>query len=150
MRSDHIATASTVIEAPAGAVWKALVTPTDIKQYMFGTTVDSQWKVGSAITWSGEWKGKPYQDKGKILTIVPQQTLSYSHFSPLSGQPDRPENYHTVTISLVALDAQTRVTLTQDGNATADEQKHAEENWSTMLKGLKEHVEKARPRAGSK
>src|SRR5512142_1008907 len=91
-----IARASIRISAPSDKVWDALVNPQAIHQYMFGTTVVSDWREGSPITWQGEWQGKPYQDKGVILQLIPGKKIRYSHFSPLSGQPDRPENYHTV------------------------------------------------------
>ena len=96
----EIATASIEIDSSADKVWHALTTPAEIKEYMFGSTVESEWKVGSPITFSGEFKGKPYEDKGEILEIEPSKRLSYSHFSPLAGKPDVPENYHTVSIDL--------------------------------------------------
>jgi uncharacterized protein YndB with AHSA1/START domain len=104
------------IAAPAARVWDALVNPQLIKQYMFGTTVVSDWQQGSPITWKGEWKGKPYEDKGKILKVEPRRLLQYSHYSPLSGLPETPENHHTVTIELSAEGTQTRVSLSQDNN----------------------------------
>ncbi len=61
---------------------------------MFGTDVVSDWKQGSTIVWKGEYKGKKYEDKGVIFKLEQNQTLQYSHFSPLSGKPDVPENYH--------------------------------------------------------
>ena len=64
-----VAHASTTIDAPVLMVWKALVTSETIKQYMVGTTVVSDWIVGSPITWSGEWQGKAYEDKGVILRL---------------------------------------------------------------------------------
>lgn len=141
MADDFVAEASTTIHASADKVWDALVNPEKIKEYMFGSTVVSDWKEGSAITWKGEWKGKAYEDKGKILRFDPPRTLQYSHFSPLTGQPDVPENYHTVTIDLAPSGDETTVTLTQDGNATAEAQEHSKKNWSTMLDGLKKVVE---------
>jgi hypothetical protein len=33
--------------------------------------------------------------------------------------------------------------LTQDNNATEEARKHSEQNWSTMLEALKQHVEGA-------
>jgi hypothetical protein len=65
----------------------------------------------------------------------------YTHYSPLSGEPDRPESYHTVAIDLTAGDGRTTVKLTQDNNKDEEARKHSEENWETMLKGLKELVE---------
>ena len=114
MDKNNIAKASISINASNEKVWKALVDPKAIKQYMFGTNVVSDWQEGSSIVWKGEWQGKSYEDKGKILQIKPGRTIQYSHFSPLAGQPDRPENYHTVTIDLSGNGNQTDVTLTQD------------------------------------
>ena len=141
MTQDLIAKASITIDAPKVKVWSALVTPAAIKQYMFGADVRSDWKEGSPITWSGAWQGKPYQDKGVIKRVEPGRVLQYSHFSPLAGLPDKPENYHTVTIELADAGNQTRVTLTQDHNSTPEAKAHSEKNWKTMLEGLKRFVE---------
>src|SRR5438105_13906870 len=78
-----VAKASVVIDAPAAAVWVALVDSSALKEYMFGSTVISDWKKGSKIVFKGEWQGKPYEDKGVILQLEPGKRLQYSHFSPL-------------------------------------------------------------------
>ena len=139
--SNFIARSSITIAATAEKVWAALVTPATIKRYMFGTTVTSDWKEGSPITWKGEWKGKAYEDKGVIRQFRPGRALQYTHFSPLGGLPDKPENYHTVTIQLSPEGDQTRVSLTQDNNPTEEERSHSEKNWGMMLEGLKKVVE---------
>jgi len=138
---DHVAKVSTTIDAPVARVWDALVNPAQIKQYMFGTQVSSTWKEGSPIVWKGEWKGKSYEDKGVILALRPERMLRYSHFSPLSGRPDRPENYHTVTIELSGSGGRTTVSLSQDHNPTPEAREHSEKNWSAMLAGLKKLLE---------
>lgn len=142
MPKDIIAKASVDIAAPAARVWDALVNPQLIKQYMFGTTVVSSWQPGSPITWKGEFKGKSYEDKGTILKVEPRRLLQYSHFSALSGLPDRPENHHTVTIELSESGPQTRVSLAQDNNATDEAREHSQKNWKAMLDGLKKLLEK--------
>jgi uncharacterized protein YndB with AHSA1/START domain len=136
-----IARSSIIIDAPAEKIWKALVTPATIKQYMFGTSVTSDWKEGSPITWKGEWQGRPYEDKGVIRQFQPGRALQYTHFSPMLGLPDKPENYHTVTIQLSPEENKTRVSLTQDNNRTEEERAHSEKNWTMMLEGLKKVVE---------
>jgi uncharacterized protein YndB with AHSA1/START domain len=141
MDKNLIATASVTVHAPKAKVWAALVDPEAIKQYMFGANVVTDWKAGSPIRWQGEWQGKAYEDKGEILKIDQGRLLQYSHFSPLSGQPDAPENYHTVTIELAGEGAQTTVTLTQDNNKTAEDRKHSEKNWQGMLISLKKFLE---------
>jgi uncharacterized protein YndB with AHSA1/START domain len=139
--SNLIARSSIVIAAPAEKVWQALVTPSVIKQYMFGTTVVSDWKEGSPIVWKGEWQGKKYEDKGVIRQLTPGRALQYTHFSPLAGLPDQPENYHTVTIQLSAEGNGTRVSLTQDKNSTEEMREHSQKNWDMMLQGLKKLLE---------
>jgi uncharacterized protein YndB with AHSA1/START domain len=139
--SDRIAKASATIDAPAAKVWDALVTPASIKEYMFGTNVSSDWEEGSAITWKGEWQGKAYEDKGVIRKIDAPRVLQYTHFSPLAGLPDAPENYHTVTVELSDRGGATEVVLSQDNNTTEEEQEHSEKNWGMMLDGLKKFAE---------
>jgi uncharacterized protein YndB with AHSA1/START domain len=141
MSKNLIAKTSINIDASNEKVWDALVDPIAIKQYMFGTNVVSNWLEGSSIIWKGEWQGKPYEDKGVILQFKPERTIQYSHFSPLSGLPDKPENYHTVTIELSTSGNQTHVSLSQDNNATDEERFHSENNWGMMLASLKKFVE---------
>ena len=141
MDKNLIAQTSIEINAPIGEVWNALVNPEAIHQYMFGTQVVSDWHKGSPILWKGEWQGKPYEDKGVILRFEPGHAIQYSHFSPLAGLPDRPENYHTVTVELSTKGNQTRVELAQDNNANEDERVHSEQNWGLMLAALKKFVE---------
>ncbi len=136
-----ISKASIIIHAPEAKVWEALVDPKAIRQYMFGTTVFSEWRKGSPIVWKGEWQGKAYEDKGMILALEPGRRLCYSHYSPLSGLPDRPESYHTVTVDLSAQGEQTQVALEQDHNASEEERAHSEKNWEMMLAALKKYVE---------
>ena len=140
-RTDHVARVSTTIAAPADRVWDALTNAEKIKQYMFGATVTSDWKVGSPITWKGEMKGKPFEDKGRVRRVERGKLLEYTHFSPLAGEPDIPENYHTVTMKLSPDGNGTRVELDQTKNPTDDARKHSEENWNQMLAGLKKVVE---------
>ena len=141
MEKNLVAKASVVISAHVAKVWMALVDPEAIKQYMFGTTVVSDWHEGSPITWKGEWQGKSYEDKGVILQFKPERTMQYSHFSGLSGLSDKPENYHIVTIELSDENTQTRISLTQDKNATKGERAESEKNWGTMLAALKKLLE---------
>src|SRR6267378_1170851 len=132
-----IAKISIDIAAPASRVWDALVKPDLIRRYMFGAAVVSDFQEGSPITWTGEWKGKPYQDKGRILKVEPRRKLQYSHFSPLSGLPDTPENHHTVTLELTEARGQTRVALSQDNNATEEAREHSQQNWKGKAGGAK-------------
>ncbi len=143
MQRGFKAVTSVTINAPKAEVWDALTNPDKVEQYMHGTHVSSDWKVGSPVRWTGEWKGKPYEDKGEILEVKPNTLLRYTHWSPMGGSEDKPENYHTVTYELAGDDGKTNLTLTQDNNPTQEAaDKMAQENWAPVLKGLKETAEK--------
>ena len=144
MQRGLVSKVSITIDAPVEGVWDALVNPNVIKQYMFGTNVVSDWKEGSVIVWKGESQGKKYEDKGTILKLKPQRMISYSHFSPLSGLSDAPENYHTVTVELSPDKNGTLVTLAQDNNPDEEARRHSEQNWRMMLSSLKNLMEKVR------
>ena len=141
MKSTFIAQAHITIGVPIANVWDALVNPEMIKQYMFGTNAVSDWKEGSLIVWKGEWEGKPYEDKGVILQLKPERVLQYSHFSPLAGQADVPEHYHTVTMELSPKGTGTILLLSQDNNSTEEEREHSAKMWGMMLTGLKKVLE---------
>lgn len=138
-----IAKATIHVDAPRTRLWTALTDPRDIRAYMFGTEIVTEWKVGGPIVWKGTWQGKSYEDKGELLAFEPGRLLRYSHFSPLAGKPDTPENRHVVTVRLEDEAGGTRVTLEQDHNADEEALRHSEKNWKAMLEGLKRHVEGA-------
>ncbi|HSX16993.1 MAG TPA: SRPBCC family protein [Patescibacteria group bacterium] len=138
---NFISTSTIVINAPANKVWQTLTTPELAKQYLFGSDVTADWRVGGAITYAGMWEGKKFEDKGTILTLEPNKQLTTTHFSPLSGKEDKPENYHTVSYTLDEDAGKTTVTLTQDNNETQEEADHSTQNWNMALESLKKVVE---------
>ena len=140
--ASRVATARIEIEASPQEVWKALTEPALIGEYMFGTQVETDWKPGSRITWKGEYEGKQFEDRGEILDVEPEHRLAMTHFSPLSGRGDRPENYHTVVYELAEQGEGTLVSLSQDGNESEEAAEHSQSTWETVLAGLKETVER--------
>lgn len=141
------ASASVVIDAPRQRVWEALTDPELVSQYFMGAEVATDWQVGHPITFTGTWKDKPFQDKGEILSFEPQEEMSYSHWSPLSGAADVPDNYHVVRITLDDTDDGTRVTLEQSNlngeisDADLESRGDYEKNWQGTLEGLKKVAE---------
>jgi len=141
MGKKYIANVSIKINAPVSKVWNALTKPELIKQYMFGTEVTTDWRVGSPITYKGIWEGKAYEDKGKIVAVEQEKHLVSTYWSPLSGLPDVPESYQTVSYELATDGNGTSLTLTQDNNNTQEDARHAEQNWKMVLDGIKKLVE---------
>lgn len=135
----------TTISAPTAAVWKSLTNLTTFKKFFFGSDVATDWKVGSPITFRGEWKGKPYEDKGVVKTVDEGKRLAFTHWSPLSGMEDKPENYHIVAFDLKPAGRGTEVTLSQtnqndDEPLTDRNRAEYDKNWTMVLDGLKKAV----------
>ena len=141
MKESHVAKAATTIDAPMMKVWEALTNPEIIRQYLFGTEVTTDWQVGSPITYRGEWEGKTYEDKGEVLQVEPEKLLVSTFWSSLSGLPDIPENYKTVRYELAPEGNRTRLMVSQDNNASLEEADHSEQNWKTVLEGIKKILE---------
>ena len=140
--ANHVATAETEISASPAQVWAALTEPEQIKKYMFGSQVETDWQQGSRILWKGEYEGKAYEDKGEIVEIDPNRRLTVTHFSPLSGQEDVPDSYHTLVYELHEAGDTTRLSLSQDNNSSEDEAEKARGTWEMVLAGIKEVVER--------
>jgi uncharacterized protein YndB with AHSA1/START domain len=135
----------TTINAAPTAVWKALTSAEKLKTFFFGSDIVTDFKVGSPILFRGSWKGKPYEDKGVIQSFNVTKRLAFTHWSPLSGIPDRPENYHVVSFDLKSAGAGTEVVLTQmnlnvDEPLTEENRKEYTKNWDMVLAGLKKAV----------
>ena len=80
-----------------------------------------------------------------------------THFSPLSGDEDAPENYHTLTWTLEdaapaemvctpmltssVADGATVLTLSQDNNATPEAAEHSRGMWDSLVAKVKEIAE---------
>jgi uncharacterized protein YndB with AHSA1/START domain len=135
------ATAATQVDATPERVWAALTEPEQIAAYMGGSRVTTTWEVGAPITWEGEYDGRAYQDKGEVLAHDPPRRLSVTHYSPLMGQADEPENYHTLVYTLTSSGEGTLLELTQDGCDSEEQAAQFSANWQGMLNGLKAHVE---------
>jgi uncharacterized protein YndB with AHSA1/START domain len=134
----------TTIAADPKTVWKAMTTK---QSAMFpGTEVETDWEVGHPISFKGEWKGRPFKDKGEIQSFETEKELSFTHWSEMSGEADRPENYHVVRYVLEPMGENTKVTLSQfneGSKAEVDAKTRAEfkKNWQMMLDGLKKSAE---------
>jgi len=142
MKQPFVAKSSVTIHVGAAEVWDALTNPELIKQYLYGTEAISDWKEGSSITYKGVWQGKPYEDKGVIRKIEPKKLLVSTYWSALSGLPDSPENYSTVTYALDERDSETTLTVTTDNIDTKESADHTERNWKSVLGTLKILLEK--------
>jgi uncharacterized protein YndB with AHSA1/START domain len=149
MQGKKTVTNTITINAPAAAVWDALVNPAKTKVYMFGCETVSDWKVGSELLWRGNYEGKEMVFvKGKIISIEPEKQLVYTVFDPFASYPDIPANHLNVTYKLEQQGQHTLLTVTQDGfEGAAEGEKRYEdvynkgEGWNPILVQIKALVE---------
>jgi uncharacterized protein YndB with AHSA1/START domain len=132
---------STTIDAPAQEVWKAITTPAVIKQWFFGVDTETDWTPGGPIVHRGEWQGKPYVDKGEIVRFEPPTLLIHTHWSDLSGKPDRPEHYQEVSWQLAARDGATELTISERNLPSEDANALSEQSWTMILENLRALLE---------
>lgn len=137
----EIVAVSSLIHAPTDKVWQTLVTPALIKQWLYNTNAQSDWNVGSLITFRGEWNGKSYLDKGKIISIQPNTLLRHTFWSSNSGKADKPENYVTLTYTIEEKGEMSELVITQSGVRSEKELRHLEENWRKTIDGIKRVAE---------
>lgn len=133
---------SIAIAAPADKVWEALTSPEWVKQYFYGTELDTDWQVGSPIFFRGEWEGNAYEDKGTVLAFDPPRSLRYNYWSSWSAKPDVPENYNNIEYMVQDQDGMSIVTITQDGFEDEEKRDHSEKNWQMIIGAMKELLEK--------
>jgi uncharacterized protein YndB with AHSA1/START domain len=144
--TETTAQVSRIVHAPVDEVWRVLTDARQLGTLFMGSTVQTNFHVGSPITFQGEFKGKRYEDKGEILKVDECRRLSFSHYSGMSGAPDEPEHYHVVTFDLRPDREGSQVVLTQSnltgGVREADIRHKAdyEKTWAMVLEGLDKAV----------
>jgi uncharacterized protein YndB with AHSA1/START domain len=134
---------SVTIHAPRERVWAAVTEPAIIKQYFFGTDLDTDWKVGSPLFFRGEWQGKRYEDRGTVLSYEPMNALAYNYWSAFSGMEDKPELRQVVRYDLEETADGVRVTVHQSNVATPAIADHSAGNWRGVMQGMKKLLEGA-------
>jgi uncharacterized protein YndB with AHSA1/START domain len=132
---------SIFINASPDKVWDAIVSPEKVKQYLFGTDMSADWRVGGKITYRGLWEGKEYEDGGTILEIEPGKILKSTYWSSMSGTENTPENQMIVTYKLEEKNGGTELTVIQDNNKTEEGKEHSGSNWQMVLESMKKMVE---------
>ncbi len=129
------------IKAPIEKIWAALTKPEIVKQYMFDTELATSWQVGESITFSGNYNGQDYLDKGKVTKFEPEKELEYTYLSSFSGLEDKEDNYSLVSYKLKEEEGETTLSLCQQGFANEEAQKHSEAGWQGVLESIKKLVE---------
>lgn len=133
--------ASVEINVSSDKVWQAITDPAMVKEWFFGTTVESDWKAGSPIIFRGEWNGQPYEDKGVIQKIETNKLLEYTHLSSRTDQADASENYEIVQFALSEDEGKTTLTIHEDNLPSTEARDKSLGLWKMVLEKLKKVVE---------
>lgn len=149
MSNPLIVTNTITIQAPAFRVWDVLTNPEQTQKYMFGCRTISDWQKGSSLLWSAVHEGKDTVFvKGTIKDIQANKLLVYTTIDPFSTIDDVPENYLTVTYTLMEKDGNTTFTVAQgDYSKVAEGEKRYQdaynngEGWNPILVQIKQIAE---------
>lgn len=135
-----------LVDAAPAAVWKVLVDPGLVRQYM-GATPTGQFAVGETIQWFARVdNGGMLVAKGVVMSAQPGERLRYTTYAVSSKLPDEPASYTTVDVHLIPLeDGRTRVDLWQGDFAGLPHDvrlaREAGRVWVEQLVGLKRLAE---------
>jgi putative Holliday junction resolvase len=132
---------SVTLAAPPDRVWRAITDPAQIRDWFFGVDTIADWKVGGRLVHRGQMNGEAYEDKGEILALDPGRSFTHSHWSPLSGRPDEPENYERVTYTLRPAGGDTELTISEENLPGPRAKATSEKAWAGALAALKKLVE---------
>jgi uncharacterized protein YndB with AHSA1/START domain len=132
-----------LISAPTYAVWDTLTLPPFIQQWTYDAPIEIQtnWKVGSTITISGDLHEIPFSNSGTILAFDPDTKLSYSFLSSLSNLPDTDESHCILEFNLTHKDNQTILDLTISNFPDEVIRKHLELYWIPTLELIRQQTE---------
>ena len=148
-------TESIRIAAEQRHVWDAIIDP-KAGEIWRNAHFNTDWQIGAPIEIEAEIGAKRYRDKGRVLHVEPRLRLAYSYWSQVSGLPDIPQSYATITMTLAADCGEGLLTVTQqvppspirrgDGweIGTDSGAKHVAFYWRMALPRLKQAVEQGR------
>ncbi len=131
--AEHDVTVRETVEASPDRVWTTLTDPAATTAWM-GAAAESAWQPGAPITWTGEWQGKEFTDRGEVIEADEPRSLVHTH-----GSGDGPA--HRLHWTLRPEGERTELTLVQSGAESEEQAAEFERNWSMMLGRLKEAAE---------
>lgn len=123
-----------IVKAPASEVWDTLTNPDKTVKFMFNCRVESDWKTGSSISWSGNYQGYESGERGNIMECIPNKKLKYTSFDPGFGLEDTAKNYLHITYELTEVNNTTILTtIIENYNGDAKRIKHIAAGWDTVV-----------------
>ena len=138
----HVTKSTIYIQAAPESFCACLTDPARVRQWQFGSVLDTDWSVGSPIRFTAEWEGQKFEQWGSVLAVHPPAELRYSLFAPRPGLADSPENYFTMCYRLDPDSGGTALTILQeDPRPGAGDNETDPDAENPVLRALKDLVE---------
>ena len=135
--SDEAIVYVTFIKTTSEKLWEALTRNEFVKDFWFGSTLETDWKVGSEIKEVKD-ADEPFFH-GEILESDPLRRLVYTFL--VSGEPDT-----EVSFTIEAEDGTTKLTIEHKGYAKESAfYKNTSLGWAAICSGLKTLLETGSP-----
>lgn len=131
------------INASMDRVWETITKAELVKLWQYGSDLITSWEAGSDIRFRTEWEGKVYEQWGKVLQVIPKESVKYSLFAPRPGLEDKPENYFIMTYSLTNKNGETVLKIIKEDSRENVIEEEAESEENPVLKSLKEVAERS-------
>ena len=137
---------ATFIRATPESIWQALTTSDFTTRYWYGSTIQSDWAVGSPYELKTH-DGRP-AIAGTVLESDPPRRLVLTYSSPWPNTPDEPPSRVTFELEAAGpgVAKLTLVHETEPGSTTRIAEVAA--GWPYILAGLKTLLETGEPMAG--
>ncbi|MGO0061291.1 SRPBCC family protein [Brevibacillus fluminis] len=100
---------ATYIATTPETLWEALTTSSYTEAYFFGTSIESDWQIGSTVAYS---RNGEVTDHGIILACEPHRLLSFT-WNHVADRSERTEPSR-VTFTLKQMDAVVKLTLVHE------------------------------------
>jgi uncharacterized protein YndB with AHSA1/START domain len=103
---------------------------------MLGANIETNFEIGSTITFEGHFFGRHFADHGTVLEVERPRLLHFTHFSPSYDMADVPENYHDITITLTPDAGGTHIEVVHRNIQTDEREANAIVQWRKALATL--------------
>ena len=133
---------SILIKTSPEKMWEVLTNPEKIALYLYGTKTETDWRIGSPISFSGSYEDTTYSDKGIVMANVPYSLIAYDYWSQFSGLEDIPDNYCEVSYHIQDNnDGTVKFTWQAIGFKDEESQQHNNSGMPALLELIKKIAE---------
>ncbi len=124
-------------------LWTALTTGEFTKQYWYGRRIESDWSMGSTVSFFDR-DSNDLTDSGTVLECDPPRRLSYTFRSEFDPEA-REQGYSRVTFTIEPQQGMVKLTLVHDQLPDEKAARNFREGWAPILSSLKTFLESGKP-----